>query len=303
MQLLSERSHFANNEADSLIANGLIYKTDAIKIYEILSTKMWTKEHTNWLLMEVLPKTDNLGYVKFLCLLRSKFEKIEMTQILCEQCEECVVQKCRQSNKLKLLVDSSSCLPLVKHPVLQQLAENEQLKNLSIDYEFVHNQKEIFRSSLVCIDNNIFARLSLTIDVMHVEQELFQWKVAAMLGRVTSEVELSVFDSALGTEILLRLSTLAGLELLKVFASEKLKHDFGRGIAGAMSSKSERKTVDIMAEISNLKLEHMKVVPTGTFHVESAKSIKDSNNLPRSLSASLKLHTDDNPVTEGETFC
>ena len=302
MQLLSERTHFANNEADSLIANGLIYKTDAIKIREILSTMMWTKEHNNWLLMEVLPKTDNLGYVKFLCLLRSKFEKIEMTQILCEQCEECAVQKCRQSNKLKLLVDSSSCLPLVKHPVLQQLAEKEQLKNLSIDYEFVHNQKEIFRSSLVCIDNNIFARLSLIINVMHVEQEFFQWKVAAMLGRVTSEVELSVFDTVLGTEILLRLSTLAGLELLKVFASEKLKHDFGRGIAEAMSSKSER-TVAIMVEISNLQLEHMKVVPTGTFHVESAKSIKDSTNLPRSLSASLKLHTDDNPVTEGETFC
>ncbi|XP_062523968.1 uncharacterized protein LOC134198569 [Corticium candelabrum] len=132
---------------------------------------------------------------------------------------------------------------------------------------------------------------------MHVEQEFFQWKVAAMLGRVTSEVELSVFDTVLGTEILLRLSTLAGLELLKVFASEKLKHDFGRGIAEAMSSKSER-TVAIMVEISNLQLEHMKVVPTGTFHVESAKSIKDSTNLPRSLSASLKLHTDDNPVTE-----
>ena len=253
---------------DNLIANGLIYGEDAIEIRESFSTTKWTDQHTEWLLMKVLPKTDNLGYMKFCCLLRTKFRLLEIGERLCKECEKCLVERCLQSYKLKVFVGSSSCLPLLKHPMVQQ-----RNGNFSIDFELVHNQTDLFISSIVCI-SKIFAWLELNIDKKYIDREKFQSNVAAGLTMPTPDVEISVFgvDGMNHTSMVVRLSPLAGLELLRVCAGERFRNAFGGIIADAMSSKLER-TVSINLTVSDISPCLMKVVPTGTFHVQSDRNV------------------------------
>ena len=252
---------------DNLIANGLIYKEDAIEIHTVLSTTRWTDQHTEWLLMKVLPKTDNLGYMKFCCLLRTKFELLDIGKRLCKECNECLVQRCLQPNKLKLFV-GSFCRPLIKHPLVNQVREN-----ISIGFDFVHNQTEVFTVSIVCMDNKILTWLKLNIDKTYIDKELFQRNFAFWLKVPKQDAELSVFDGTVNsTSMVVRLSGLAAIELLTVGARERSRNNFGKILAEAMSSKLKRR-VFISVTISDMYPYLMQVVPTGTSLVRSDKDV------------------------------
>ena len=254
---------------DNLIANGLIYEEDAIKIRKILSETQWQEWRTEWLLTDILPKTDNLGYLKFCCLLRTKFQLPEIANRLCKKCEEYFSGKCIvRSEKIKLFV-GSSCLPLLETIMMQDLD-----KNMFLDTKFVHNINVVFTSSIVCIDNKIFVSMLLNIHEGYIDEELFQRKFAAGLGRHISETELTVYDvdGMRSTSMLIRLSSLAGLELWKVVDDEKLRDKFGVMIAEAMSSNLKR-IVSIQVAISDMSSYLIEVIPTGTFSMKS-----DSND-------------------------
>ena len=255
---------------DNLIANGLIYREDAIEIHTVLSTTRWTDQHTEWLLMKVLPKTDNLGYMKFCCLLRTKFDLLDIGKRLCKECNECLVQRCFQPNELKLFV-GSSCRPLLKlkHPLVNQVREN-----ISIGFDFVHNQTEVFTVSIVCMDNKILAWLKLNIDETYIDKELFQRNFAAGLDVPKQDVQVSVFDvdGINSTSMVVRLSSLAATSLLTVGSREMFRNDFGKTLAQAMSSKLKRR-VSISVIISDMYPYLMQVVPTGTYLDRSDKDV------------------------------
>ncbi|XP_062523903.1 uncharacterized protein LOC134198507 [Corticium candelabrum] len=266
---LSKKLHFNNSMNDNLIANGLIYEEDAIKIRKILSETQWQEWRTEWLLTDILPKTDNLGYLKFCCLLRTKFQLPEIANRLCKKCEEYFSGKCIvRSEKIKLFV-GSSCLPLLETIMMQDLD-----KNMFLDTKFVHNINVVFTSSIVCIDNKIFVSMLLNIHEGYIDEELFQRKFAAGLGRHISETELTVYDvdGMRSTSMLIRLSSLSGLELWKVIDDEKLRDKFGVMIAEAMSSNLKR-IVSIQVAISDMSSYLIEVIPTGTFSMKS-----DSND-------------------------
>ena len=84
---LSRKLSFTNSISDNLIANGPVYREDAIEMRKILSKKEWSEQHTDWLLMKVLPNTDNLGYFKFCCLLTVKSNLHEIGSRLCKECD------------------------------------------------------------------------------------------------------------------------------------------------------------------------------------------------------------------------
>ena len=274
---LSRKLSFTNSISDNLIANGLVYREDAIEMRKILGKEEWNKQHTEWLLMKVLPKTDNLGYFKFCCLLRVKFNLGEIGNRFCKGCDNFSLENCTIHDKSVLFVDSSSCQPLLQHSIMEHMSKHTYV---SVNYSSNLEREFVFNSSIVCLDNKIFVDLIFNIDERYIDKEILGRQFVIRTFSDNSDVELHVYDKVDGinrTSMLLSMSAVAGMQLLSVMGEETSKDEFGTMLISlALSSKVGRK-VFIQLTLSDMPPESpfvMNVMPKAKF---SIKSDRDDN--------------------------
>ncbi|XP_062523928.1 uncharacterized protein LOC134198529 [Corticium candelabrum] len=244
---------------------------------KILGKEEWNKQHTEWLLMKVLPKTDNLGYFKFCCLLRVKFNLGEIGNRFCKGCDNFSLENCTIHDKSVLFVDSSSCQPLLQHSIMEHMSKHTYV---SVNYSSNLEREFVFNSSIVCLDNKIFVDLIFNIDERYIDKEILGRQFVIRTFSDNSDVELHVYDKVDGinrTSMLLSMSAVAGMQLLSVMGEETSKDEFGTMLISlALSSKVGRK-VFIQLTLSDMPPESpfvMNVMPKAKF---SIKSDRDDN--------------------------
>ena len=157
---LSERLYFTNDINDMLFSHGLIGQEQAITIRKRLWMAKWTSWNTYDLLMNILPRTDNSKYMKFCCLLRAKSILPSDGKRLCDKCKP--LQKCRKNETVKFFIDPAC------HSLLKDGTAHDVDSDVPVDMNYVsdpENEEElvVFTSSVVCINNEIFATLTINI--------------------------------------------------------------------------------------------------------------------------------------------
>ncbi|XP_062500576.1 uncharacterized protein LOC134177811 [Corticium candelabrum] len=224
----------------------------------------WTSWNTYDLLMNILPRTDNSKYMKFCCLLRAKSILPSDGKRLCDKCKP--LQKCRKNETVKFFIDPAC------HSLLKDGTAHDVDSDVPVDMNYVsdpENEEElvVFTSSVVCINNEIFATLTINIKEKYISKELLEEDIAFKLAVNVLEVQLTV-SKRNSTWMLLRLSARAGLLLLQTLRTEKSRDELSQVIAEAFSSKSIR-NVSVEVKISNMPSYTIFVVSTGTFPVKS----------------------------------
>ena len=213
----------------------------------------WTNLNTYWLLTEALPLSGYLGFTKFCCLLHTEFGISQIERNLCNKCNVSF-PKCQTNRSMKFYVDSS-CNAFLKtaqastnHVDVAGMPVTVVLRDTS-DKE-TEWDPVVFTETLVCVHNKIIATLTIDNKEIHFHENDFYKNLVVQLNVAVSEINI-VLSNKNNTWMLLRLSTRAGLKLLSIFSSEKLKSEFEQAIAKAWSSKSETKFT-IQVTISDL---------------------------------------------------
>ena len=260
---LARKLHYTTAMNDMLFSNDVINQSIYTKIRKQLSEAKWTSEDTYTLLVDVLPKTDNVRYMKFCCLLREKSNVPLMGKILCDKCK--AFEKCIVIRK-EMLYITSSC---------QLFFNNITDKNdIPDDPNYVDETDNetvvvVHLSAFVCIDNEVFATLTISVEEKYINKELLQEKIASTLEVNVFEVHVHIeFSRTNSTWMLLRLLRQAGLRLMEMLSSQESKHYFGLMIAEAFYLESAR-NVSIELILSNLLSCRIYVIPTGSFYVKS----------------------------------
>ena len=249
---------------DMLFSNDVINQRVSTKIRKQLSEAKWTRAYTHTLLMDVLPKTDNVRYMKFCCLLRIKSNVPATGKILCDKCK--AFEKCTVNQTTKFVIPSSCQL------FLNNITDQNVHIDVPVDVNYV-NETEIekpivvYPSSFVCMDNEVLATLIISVEEKYINKELLQEKIASTLNVSVSDVHVK-FSRTNSTWMLLSLSPQAGLRLNQTLSVRESKHYFGLMIAEAFHLESAR-NVSIKLILSNLPSYTIYIIPTGTFHVKS----------------------------------
>ena len=249
---------------DMLLSNDVINQSTSAEIRKQLSEAKLTSAYTHTLLVDVLAKTDNVRYMKFCCLLRVKSNVPLMGKILCDKCK--AFEKCTVNQTAKFFIPSSCQL------FLNNITDQNVHIDLPVDVNYV-NETEIEKpvvvhpSSFVCINNEVLAMLTISVEEKYINKELLQEKIASTLKVDVSKVHVK-FSRTNSTWMLLSLSPQAGLRLNQMLSARESKHYFGLMIAEAFHFESAR-NVSIELILSNLPSCTIFVIPTGTFHVKS----------------------------------
>ena len=262
---LSEKLNFTNAMNDLLFSNALIEEKRTKEIREVLSKAEWKNFDTYRLLMEDLPMTDNSGYMKFCCLLRAQSILPAVGKRLCDKCKP--FRKCTRNETVQFNI-SSSCQSFLNNATDDYIdVELPVDANYYLAKPDIEKSVKVYTSSFVCIDNNVTATLTISVEERYIEKDLLERNIALTLNVDVSEVKLSV-STTNSTWMFLRLSSQAGLRLMKTVSTNESKHQFGQTIARALNSKSAR-NVSVVLKLSNLPSYTIYVIPTGTFPVKS----------------------------------
>ena len=261
---LSEKLKFTNAMNDMLFSNGLITEERTKEIRAVLSEAKWKDFDTYVLLMDDLPKNDDLGYMKFCCLLRAKSILPTDGKRLCNKCKP--FRKCTRNETVQFNI-SSSCQSFLNNTTDDNIEVELPVDVNYLDKPDIEKSLKVYTSSFVCIDNNVTATLTISVEERYIEKDLLQRNIALTLSVRVSEVKLSV-STINSTWMFLYLSYQAGLRLMKTFSTNESKRQFGQMIARALNSKSAR-NVSVVLKLSNLPSYTIYVIPTGTFPVKS----------------------------------
>ena len=234
---LARKLNYTTAMNDMLFSNDVINQSISTKIRKQLSDAKWTSAYTHTLLMDVLPKTDNVRNMKSCCLLRVKSNVPLMGKILCDKCK--AFEKCTVNQTAKFFI------PLSCQLFLNNITDQNVYTDAPVDVNYV-NETEIEKpvvvhpSSFVCIFNKVLATLTISVEEEYINKEL-QEKITSTLKADVSKVHVK-FSRTNSPWMLLSLSAQAGLRLKQKLNARESKHYFAIGlmIAEAFHLESAR---------------------------------------------------------------
>lgn len=252
---LSEKLNLSNpNMLDALVSHGLINGRTRAKH----SSKPRRSDID--LLTKVLPRTDDVGYAEFCCMLRAKPYVSTIGKQLCDQCQKCLWAKCEMNESVHFVFDPS-CKQFLEswEATFQSIFANVTI-NVDFVNETVLSQSPlVYNASLVCVNNTILAYAKLGVEEEGVNKEMFTKNLASLLNVSSSEITIT-FCARGSTWIYLSLSAEAGLKLLTIFGTTKSQYELGQSIAEALISNEDKVSVEV--QISDLPTFVMSVVPS-----------------------------------------